>query len=136
MYKVNVKSVRQREQHKSRSDSPHRQIARRTIFLTKKNRIARGQSAGNYGSVVFSLPFESILSKIFKYEAHLSASMMSFILISSVHIRWTELWKLWSLIDRTSSIYLNVWLKDKASFFFSFLFFLSRNSFLTHSVGQ
>jgi hypothetical protein len=40
------------------------------------------------------------------------------------------LWKLWLLIDKTSSMYLNVWLKDTASFLS-----LSRNSFWTNSAS-
>jgi hypothetical protein len=40
------------------------------------------------------------------------------------------LWKLWLLMDMTSSIYLNVWLKDTASFLL-----LSCNSFWTNSAS-
>jgi hypothetical protein len=58
--------------------------------------------------------------------------VVTFILSSLGYIKWAWLWNLWLMIDRTSSIYLHVylWLKDMASFFF----LKFRNSFWTNSA--
>jgi hypothetical protein len=61
------------------------------MLLHRKGKltIAKSKSSHLSNSEVVSLPLESILSKISRYEADLSDSMVSFILSSSGYIKWT-----------------------------------------------
>jgi hypothetical protein len=89
-------------------------------------------------SEVLSLQLESVLSKISRYDADLSDSVESFISSSLGYIKWTWLWKLWFLMDRSSSIYPKVCLIDTDRFYFllfCFVLLLSRNSFWTKSAS-
>jgi hypothetical protein len=52
--------------------------------------IAKSKSSRLSYSEVVSLPLESILSKISRYEADLSDAVVSFILSSSGYIKWTS----------------------------------------------
>jgi hypothetical protein len=51
--------------------------------------IAKSKSSCLSYSEVVSLPLESILSKIYRYEADLSDSVVSFISSSSGYIKWS-----------------------------------------------
>jgi hypothetical protein len=106
----------------------HRKQVKSGILLHRKGKlmIAKSKSLRLSCSVIVSLPYESILCKISKYEGNLSDSVVLYFEFTR-YIKWIYLWKLWLLTDRTSSIYLNVWLKDMTS-----ILLLSCNSFWTN----
>jgi hypothetical protein len=61
------------------------------MLLHRKGKltIAKSKASRLSYSEVVSLPLESVLSKISRYDADLSDSVVSFILSSSGYIKWT-----------------------------------------------